>query len=253
MKRVLGDIKSIAVLLLVVICVVLCNKIATHIFSIDGYSCTFDSKISNYHKNEIFDFVNETKDFKNSSLKFISKKIIDHFCAIKSTELIQLPSGILQVKLKAFDPQFIVNDMFILVENGTLFDKNIFSQSSVENCHALTIKDLDCIETCTVDVKQNLSETCKKMIFSLPKESFQNYQIVRESETKSYMTDRLQENFIIIFSDKNVPNEKILFACTELKKELKVCGEFSKKRNMRRFADVRFKDQIVLFKDRRGR
>ena len=45
----------------------------------------------------------------------------------------------------------------------------------------------------------------------------------------------------------------IKFACTELKKELKVCGEFSKKRNMRRFADVRFKDQIVLFKDRRGR
>jgi len=252
MKRVLGDIKSIIVIISVVICIVLCNKVATYVFSVDGYSCVFDSKISNYHQNEIFDFINETKDFKSASLRFVLQKITDYFSVIKSAQMFQLPSGILQVKLQALDPQFLVNGVFIVAENGSLFDKRLFSQAFVEKCHALTIQGLDNSHTGTL-IKKNISESCKKMIFRLPQKSFQEYYIVRESETKSYMTDKLQEHFIILFNDKNVPDEQIVSVCAKLKNELEACGAFLKKRNKTWFADVRFKDQIVLCNERRRR
>jgi len=253
MKRVVGTAKLITISLSVVICVVLCNKITTYVFSVDGYSCVFDSKISNYHKNEIFDFINASNNFKTSGLQYIAQNILDQFHVIKSVELAQVASGILYVTLQSFEPKFIINDTCVIAQNGAFFDTKLFSKKSIEHCCCLSIKDFDLVGTATGSNKKYITETCKNMIFSLPKECFNQYGVVLESETKNYMTDKLQKKFGIIFSDKHFPSENILAACAYLKDTLQERGEFLNKRNTRWFADVRFKDQIVLCKERRGR
>jgi len=235
-----------------VIFLVVCDKIALHVFSIDGYSCTFDTKISNTHKNEIFDFINMNKNFKTASLSFIAKHVTGNFPVVTSTKLMQLPSGILQNTLNTVTPVFLINDLFVVTKNMNVFDKSLFSKNSIASCGSLTVQGLDTVITDTV-AKKDISDSCKCMMFRLPKKSFEQYQICRESETKSYMTDMLQKSFIVIFSDIAVPTEKILSACNQLKHELQARGEFSGKRNIKWLADVRFKDQIVLCKDRRRR
>lgn len=247
MKKVLGNVKVITLLVSVVICVVLCNVIATYLFSVHSYSCLFDSKTSYCYQNEIFNFINSTKVFKRASLSSISKKIVNQFRAIKHIELTQLPTSILQVKMEVFDPQFIVNNAYIVSKNGNVFERKFFSQRAIDSCFPVVV---------TTEKNKNVKtipETCKQMIFCLPKQSFEQYKIVWESETKSYMVDKKQDDFVIIFNDTHVPDNDILSTCALLKNKLKMSKVFLKKRNTRWVADVRFKDQIVLFSEKRGR
>ncbi|MFC1841692.1 hypothetical protein ACFLYA_01340 [Candidatus Dependentiae bacterium] len=248
MKRVLGYIKIIAVLVALAMFIVAVTRTATYVFSIDGYSCKFDQNLSNTHKNEIFDFINENKEFKSSSLKLLACKIKEKFELIKSVQAFQFASGILEVKLKSFDPIFIINNDLVMTDNGNIFESDLFCQDLLASCCHVRMKHKD-----VVQLKQGVSQLCKKMMFGLPKRCFQDYDVVVESETESFMHDKSQENFSIQFNAMNFPDEKILSECEVLKKQLEDRGEFRRRKGKRWIADVRFKNQLVLCKKVRGR
>jgi len=88
---------------------------------------------------------------------------------------------------------------------------------------------------------------CKKILYSLPKESYEQYNIILKSETKNYMHDKSNKKFSILFNSLYVPNKKILYACNQLKQKFEGKNRYKSKKVKRWYADVRFKNQIVLY------
>jgi len=266
MNRVFRGITAGVILLTAAFCVVGVKRCTSYIFSIEGYACKFDGLVSQSHKNKIFDFINVHNNFKYCSLGVISKKIKEQFKCVKSIEAFQLANGVLNLNFTVYVPKFVINKNYVMTENKSLFKKNIFEQEALLECMGLKITNFD--------FESGISDACMQMIFGLPKVCFEKYNITRESETRSYMRNMQQSNFIILFSDELFPDENILIGCDELKKRLGEQGAFDAKPSLRQgfggrhawtpckagrkakarwVADVRFKDQIVLCKEVRGR
>ncbi|MFC1842197.1 hypothetical protein ACFLYU_00895 [Candidatus Dependentiae bacterium] len=265
MKRLFGDIKIIAALLACIMCLLGAKRIASYLFSIDGYACTFDSLVSQTHRNQIFNFLNENKRLRNFSLSALSRKISKEFGVIKSIDAFQRGNGILGVTFKTFEPKFILNENYVLAENRAVFAKGVFGLFALERCKCVRLENVDIASwafgTGVPDTDfsgadlsgTDLSGSCKSMIFSLPESCFLGYEITRVSDTKSYMQDKKNKKFAILFCDLQVPDEKILLACGQIKRNLENKGEFKSRKYKKWVADVRFKDQIVIRKEIRGR
>jgi len=225
------------------LCLLAVRAIVQHILIIDAYSCKFDPVISEFHKNEIFDFINANKELRAVSLDYLVFKIKDRFKIVKSVKASQSACGILKLDVQAIEPKFIVNEDYVLSQEGALFEEKLFDKDLLSSCKCVTIKQ--------INVTNKLPVFYKEIIYSLPDNSFEQYDIVLESETKSYMYDKSNTKFSILFNGLCVPDEKTLYTCANLKNILESKKLFYSKRVKRWYADVRFKNQIVLCK--RGR
>lgn len=219
------------------------KKARNYVFSIDGCSCNFDNIISSSYKNKIFNFVNLNQELKDCSLKNISEKIQDNFCVIKNLELSHAANGILSLNICSFEPKFILNEDYVLAENKAIFEKNLFCKKALENCDQVSLKNLD---FGSIDLKTGVTDGCKNMIFSLSKKYFQEYEITRESDSNSYLIDKTNKNFSILFNDYVLPDDRLLAYCLYIKNELNFRGEFNRKVPKNWIVDIRFKDQIVV-------
>jgi len=242
MKCRFRDIKIGFVIVLSIFFAVSVKKLSDHIFSIDGFSCKIDNTISQAQACKIISFLHRQKDLKRWSLQNISEKIKTEFPFIQSVVSSRKASGILDLRLGAVVPIFFVNKMFVLVREGGLFENSFFSKQAIAN--------LACVQVNLQDF--TLADSCKKMLKKLPTSCFEQYDLVWESGTKSWLKDKKNNLFAIVFNDTCVVNEKILSACRRLKNNLQERGVFTVKKPKRWVADVRFKDQIIVFSDRGG-
>jgi len=224
-----------------------------HLFAIDAYSCRFDTTISDFHKNEIFDFVNTNKYFRMASLDDLFLKVKERFKIIESIKAYQSASGVLRLDIKTVQPKFVLNGDYVMSQEGELFGKKVFSADVLSSCKQVTIEQLDLPDLYVPGNTGELPVFCKEIMRRLPDESFDEYGIVLESEIKNYMHDKSNKKFSILFNGLYVPDEKILVACGQLKNKLERENRFNFKRVKRWYADVRFKNQIVLCKKKRGR
>jgi len=241
MMRFFGGVTLIFYLLVLIVCVASIKRFSDHIFSIDGFSCKFDNTISQKYVSHVMRFLYDDKKLPLLSLKKMSKKIKDEFPFIASVIAARSASGILHIQMTCVKPQFLINEELVLSDRGQLFEKTIFSEGFTA--------DLPC---CFCNMENAAANSYKQMFKKLPIESFKKYKVVWESTTKSNLYDKNENNFSIVFNDKRVPDEKILLACDNLKLLLRERGEFFCRNPKRWVADIRFKDQIVLFSKRGG-
>jgi len=233
------------------LCLLGTKVIVDHVFSVELYSCKFDSIISDSHRNEIFDFINTHKYLRTISLDNLFFVIKDRFKIVKSIKAYQSGQRVLQLDIQAVRPQFIVNENYVMSQKGLLFDKKLFDKNLFEYCKRVTVKQFGLANLSVSGKTSEFPTFCKEIIYSLPQDSFEQYDIVLEIETKNYMHDKLNKNFSILFNRLYVPDEKILCACNQLKHKLEDENRCKSKQVKRWYADVRFKNQIVLYQ--RGR
>jgi hypothetical protein len=248
MRLAIRYIKKITILLFFVSFMFVTKKARDYIFSLDGYSCKFDNLISCSCKNKIFNFVNLNEELKSCSLKSVSEKIKDKFCFIRDIEVHKAANGILSLNILGLQPKYILNGGYILAENKAVFEKDLFSKKALEGCKPVVLKDLDfgSPDLKNRDLEKEVSESCRNMIFRLPDKYFQEYEIIRESSAKSYMLDKTNKNFSILFNDSVIPDDRLLAYCLYIKNELQNRGEFNRKVPKNWFTDIRFKDQVVV-------
>lgn len=258
MKLALKYIKKIAVIACFVSFVFIAKKARDYAFCIDGCSCNFDNIIACSHKSKIFNFINLDQELKTYSLDKISQKIREKFCVIKDLEIYQAASGILSLNIYSLEPKFILNGSYVLTESKAVFEKDLFCKSALKSCKPVNLvncglagldlaaqDNINC-ETTSQDLQEIVTDSCKNMIFSIPSKYFQEYEITRESDCKSYMLDKTNKNFIILFNDLIVPDDRLLAYCLYIKNDLHERGEFNKKVPKNWIADIRFEDQIVV-------
>jgi len=253
MKGAVRDVKAINAIILLFLSIFLVEKLSHYVFSVDGYAFEFEDACSQLHKSEIITFINENKAFKRLSLKSIARKMKEQFPSIQSVQSFYSSSSILRFRIALCKPAVLVNDSYVISENKILLDKTIFSENKVKDCPAIEIKNIQRSDEDSLCLSKKITEKCKKMIFDLPAECFNEYDIVRESETKSVMCHKKQGNFSVWFNDSKVPDNKVLIVCGLLKNKLTEQGEFSRRYPRRWIADVRFDDQVILYMERGGR
>jgi len=242
MKLDFRDFKIGLIIALGVVGAISIKKISDHIFSIDGFSCKIDNNISQAYSCKIISFLHEHKYLKTCCLQGLSEKIQTKFPFIKSIRILKKASGILHIRMGAAAPAFVINKIFVLSREGGLFENVVFSKQAIAN--------LVYIEASLQDF--TLADSLKKMLKGLPATCFTDYDLLWESSAKSWLRDKNCNAFSIVFNDTRVVNEKILLTCNKLKNELKERGVFHVKQPKRWIADVRFKDQIIVFSDRGG-
>lgn len=248
MDKVVKNLKRVTLCMGVLVIFLGAKRAREHVFGFEGLSCNFDNVLAESSQNNLFDFVNKNQDLKTCSFDNICKNVTRKFSFIKNIELSQFSNGVLRLNITSLQPKFLINGTHVLAENKALFKKCLFSQEAISSCKNISIKT-DNLENLENDVTQS----CRNMIFNLQDKLFQNYDIERESTFVSYMHDKNNKNFSILFNDETVLEEKIIEACLSVKNELHSKGEFSGKKTKNWFADIRFKDQIVLFNQIKGR
>ena len=224
------------------------KKFASYFLRVESFSCKMDKAISQLHACEIIAFLNVDKKIRALSLSVIAMKLKDKFLIIQDVDLVKSASGILHVGIKVMAPKFVINRGHVLSTDGVLFDKSLFSISAVAGCPAIGLKGLDFVATGS-KVADQFPKSCNAMLHRLPAGCFDIYDIVWERETKSWLFEKDNKKFAILFNDFRVPDKKLLAACAKLKNDLESKGCFSCKCIGRWIADVRFKDQIVVSKD----
>jgi hypothetical protein len=238
MRIALKYIKKIVFVVIVAAFIFIAKEARNYIFSVDGYSCNFDNIISCDHKSKIFNFINLNQELKICSLESISQKIQEKFCVIKNIELSYAANGILNLNIYSNKPKFILNDKYVLSENKIIFEKSLFSKNFLNDCKPVTLN--------SDEITNEIEDSFRQMIFSFPEKYFQEYELIRESRAKSYLLDKTNKNFSILFNDFVVPDDRLLAYCSYIKNELQARGEFNRKVKKNWFADIRFEDQIVV-------
>jgi len=247
------DLKIPIIVLCIVVSAIVIKQSALHLFSISGFACQMDKTISQAHSHDIITFLHEQKQLRSFSLQKLSDTLKQQFPLVRSIKLNQQASGILHLQIDFFSPQLIVNQDYILADCGLLFDTQAFSSQTVSGCPAITIKSEKIGDKANSEIKEGIARTCKNILSLLPKACFAEYNIVWEDATKSWLYDKKNNNFAIVFNDFKIPNQKILSACNHLRKQLKHQESLCNEGTTRWIADIRFKDQIVLFNEDRGR
>lgn len=256
------------------------------VFAIDGFSVNFDDKISCEQKRNIFNFINLNQDLKKDSLYKISEKIKSEFDFIKNVEVALLPNGVLAVNVFSVEPKILINQTHVLAQNFAILKSDIFTKYLVASCKPVTIKNnLEMVGEKNVLEKVSdknllkfsseksrleiagqsgelemtgekngleIGQDCKKMLLSINEKYFDQYDIVRESEFVSYLKDKNNNNFAILFNDYTGLDDQIINYCLNIKSELEQNGEFCKKKIKSWVTDIRFKDQVVLYVDKSG-
>jgi len=236
-------------IILLIATVVLCSfaiqRFTAYVLHIDGFSFAIDKSISASHANDIITFVHNNKHMQGFSLPQIIVCLQKQFPVIEDIKTFRSADGILKVSVSSVKPTFVINKDYVISPDGMLLTKDLFSAEGTALCPAIEIKGLQCKDVVS---HKKVPESFAVMLKKLPHRCFDTYDVVWERETKSWLLDKHNGKFAIIFNDECVPNNMLLSACSKLKTELKSKGYFSCRRMERWIADVRFKDQIVLFK-----
>lgn len=238
MRIALKYIKKIIFVVFFAAFIFIAKEARNYVFLVEGYSCNFDDIISCDHKNKIFNFINLNQKLKICSLESISQKIQENFCVIKNIELFNAANGILKLNIYSNKPKFILNDSYVLAENKAVFEKNLFAKQSLKDCNHVTLNNCE--------ITNEVEDSFKNMIFSFSEKYFQEYELIRDSCFKSYMIDKSDKNFRILFNDFLLPDDNILAYCSYIKNELQARGEFNRKMKKNWVADIRFDGQIVM-------
>jgi len=249
MKRGFRGTRFVGIVLIGLLFVSLVAHISSYLFFVEGYSCQIDKTISQDCSREIVGFINSNKTFRNLSLDSIALSLKNNFPIISEIEVFKSASGILKLKIQAKKPTFLINHEYVLSKNGPLIDMRFFSEDILLGCRKVEIRNLNLKGTSFTQTKGGISDSCKNMINKLRVDVFDSYEVIWENTTKGWLIDKSQNKFAILFNDLHVPDIVILSACQDLKKRLESKGEFCRRHVGRWIADVRFKDQIVLFKD----
>jgi hypothetical protein len=178
----------------------------------------------------------ETNGIYNPQL--IIDTVRNHFSVVQSIEIKQLPQHTAQVKIKAFEPLVHINNNQLLLKNQTIVAIDYYDSRKIASLPCITIAEP--VPSC---VTQSVMAAIEQCIIG---KIFDRYQlhIATLHEWHLYGVD--DPSFIICCNAESLLVDTLPILYNQLKKQVREQGI------ARWVADIRFRDQIILAKGKRG-
>jgi len=212
------------------------------IYQVSQYKIYIDPIVSQVSSDSIATYI---KKMNGTEPEVLFKNLQKTFPFIKSMRARYLADGKLKVSLKSFVPRLKVNKEFALTENGELVALNSFVSSCTERLPSLTV--------CADDqVGPLLSDDVLAFAHELPADLIAQCNITLTEKNDVSLQDHATSNFVIRCCSKKLPSHALREQCKKIKNEFLDTGLLCDGDSDCWIADVRFGDQIVLYRQREG-
>jgi hypothetical protein len=169
----------------------------------------------------------------------LSDTLKKDFSVIKSVCVRQVRPYLVYVSVKAYEPLFLLSKGMVLLENGLLIDKTNFINEGIQHLFSLDIQE------------QKDSKVSTEALFwlkNISDEIFHKYQIQWLDKTRIILTDMQQSSIRVICDSTTILDTTMLAYCSKVLCEHEVLNAFKTRGQI--VADLRFKDQIVIYSKR---
>lgn len=201
------------------------------------YAFTFDHFISDKAQQDIVAYI-EANSLSTMSATDSAGAIKKTFPFVRSTTISYLPTGICHLAIKAQRPQCIINNVFVMTRTGDLHDKDLFMRHMLALVPPITVsfeKDQQVLPALLHDVVTNV-----------PAQLFALYNFEWVTEHSIVLHDKINPHFAVTCTADHLPTAKMLRGCAQIKQLL--CCRDAFRYNNSWVADIRFADQIVVYK-----
>ncbi len=242
-RRLVMNIRLISSILSVIILGLGFKLFCSYVFAVQECNVSIDPCISHSAQQEITACIKDLTD-EHVSAKNIIAQLQQQFPFIKSVSIAYVPCGITDIELAVYKPRVLINNQRVLTCNDKLVDKNVFT--NYQN------KQLIAIATQSDNQDDAKLTMLKQYCVQLPTSVFDVYDLCYVDDAHAWLHDKKQTSFSILFNDTSMPSEKVLQYCAQIKNDLISRRTFEAKKNKQWIADIRFKNQIVLYSTQGG-
>lgn len=208
-------------------------------FCIHGMRCEIDNRFTVPIQQTLAKAANRYAGSLCFSIQNIADDLKNEFPFIDSISILCAADGIGRMAITAHDPAYLVNNKYVLTNNGLLFEKTVFESSAYAKLPTACVNEQSLHDQATIERVQ----TC---LAGLPNDFFESYEINWCDETCLQLQDKREPNFTIVCEDDYVPGSFVLQKCNAIKEQLTQRGAFSSKKKKMWVADIRFGDQIIV-------
>lgn len=223
-------------------------------FQIDQFVVHPGDGFSQSQKQAITEFFQTTSELKGASLDQISSSVRGQFQSVGHLALSQDASGVVTAHVESVALQCFINQEFVLSQEGNLFKKNLFCDAATGSLVAFDVPSLDlcCVSPCHVENRECIGTLLPDLLVTackIPRALLQQYQVSCRNYGSWLLVDKQERRFAILFHGSKIPDEKVIATCNKLKGTLDTRGVFTAAGAPSWIADVRFENQIVLFRN----
>lgn len=252
MKRFVRGIQVASILICTIVSFWSINQLATQFLSADRFAVCVKGSLSLQQISVIKNFLENNKEHSAMPLFALAKIVQERFPSLETISFFQDASGVITLQATTVEPMLMVDDTLVLTRDGKLFKRSLFDDHFLHSLQKISCPFID--EKCSfIDMQQSelVGQWSQDMVFVAKNFSdnlFELYDISCQDKASWWLQDKKQKNFFILFNGIGMPNEKVLAACNKIKEMLDARGEFKTKRVANWVADIRFEEQIILFR-----
>ncbi|HEB41663.1 MAG TPA: hypothetical protein ENI08_01415 [Candidatus Dependentiae bacterium] len=227
-------VKYIGLFLLCLI-IISFKQLLPSLFSINHFTYAIDSLITESVQQDIVNYVEQIPGKHSLSFQELAYKIEERFSFIEVVAIEHLAPDIAYIACNAQKPLSIINNSFVLTNQGCLYNKDIFLSLTTEQLPHITLPSLE----------KDITESLLTVMNTIDPIVFSQFTLSWINDTKIYLYDKEHKQFSIIFNKNQLPDKELLNHYAHIKQKLDEQGVFTHtKKNY--VADIRFKDQIVV-------
>jgi hypothetical protein len=232
-------------------------KIAQPWFQVDRFDVRLACNFSPNEQKAVNSFFQTNALLKHVPLDHICAYVRKQFPSIGQLSLVQDASGVV---MATADPTALcccVNDDLVVDYHGNLLKQAAFAEQYTRLLPVVVIPHLAscCVGAVTngqVEYVGMLLPELVTTLKSMPSSLFEHFFVSCNRCDAWLLVEKQQPRFAILFHGSQIPQEKMIAMCTKLKGTLEVRGAFANPTDPGWIADVRFENQIVLFRNAGG-
>ncbi len=214
--------------------------VVQHICSTQYVMYTIDPLLADSVHQHIKNIIN-AQVTNQQSLQQLMASLQHEFPYIQDGTLAKVPRNTLHLTLTAHPPQCIINDSWVFTKNGSLFSKDIYTMYARKYIPYISVTDFDnqkehaLLPTALLAIMQRISAA-----------AFLAYDVELHSVYEIFFHDKKESQFELVCSVDQLPTKSTLRNCAHIKNVLQGRGAFEQRAHW--IADIRFKNQIVVYK-----
>jgi len=237
--------RTVFVLTGAVICAALIWQLDHHLSYAQHYAFVFDRKLSSNAQRAIAGTVGQLVENQQATPAQLVALLHQKFSLIKQVGIFTIPGRHAIAKIIAHKPLCLLGDNHALLGSGTCINRLLLSPETLAATPHVEVRDWFADDG---EIPSQLAPFLK----ALGPEKMKEFRVSWHGDHEVVLTDIQTPTFSVLLEGKKDINQELFTKCTAIKELLATRGLLNTPRKRSWTADVRFKDQVIVFTGKRG-
>ena len=237
--------RTIFVLTSAAICAALLWQLDKHLSYAQHYAFVFDQKLSSNAQRAIAGTVEQLVETEQATPAQLIKLLHKKFSLIKRVGIFTIPGRHAIAKIIAHNPLCLLGDSHALLSSGTYINRLLLSAEILATTPHVEVRDWFANDG---EIPSQLAPFLK----SLGPEKMKEFRISWHGDHEVLLTDINTPTFCVMLEGKKESCLMLSTRCATIKELLTARGLLNTPRKRSWTADMRFKDQVIVFTGKRG-